>query len=55
MPNLRDSGLIDVYKRQHIDIAGVAFTDSEYAKSRTATAFGVHLLCQFIENWLEKK
>ncbi|MBK6365332.1 MAG: leucyl aminopeptidase family protein [Saprospiraceae bacterium] len=39
----------------HIDIAGVAFTDSEYAKSRTATAFGVHLLCQFIENWLEKK
>jgi leucyl aminopeptidase len=39
----------------HIDIAGVAFTDSEYAKSRTATAFGVHLLSQFIENWIQKK
>lgn len=28
----------------HLDIAGVAFGDSEYAKSRTATGFGVRLL-----------
>lgn len=33
----------------HIDIAGVAYTDSEYAKMRTATAYGVHLLLEFLE------
>lgn len=34
----------------HIDIAGVAFGDDEYAKSKHATAYGVHLLTKFIEN-----
>lgn len=34
----------------HLDIAGVAFGDDEFAKSKHATAFGVHLLLKFIEN-----
>lgn len=34
----------------HIDIAGVAFGDDEFAKSKHATAYGVHLLTKFIEN-----
>ena len=34
----------------HIDIAGVAFGDDEYAKCKHATAYGVHLLTKFIEN-----
>ena len=34
----------------HIDIAGVAFGDDEFAKSKHATAYGVHLLTQFIQN-----
>lgn len=34
----------------HIDIAGVAFADSEFAKMRTATAFGVHLMYRFIDD-----
>ena len=34
----------------HLDIAGVAFGDDEFAKSKHATAFGVHLLTKFIEN-----
>ena len=33
----------------HLDIAGVAFGDDEFAKSKHATAFGVHLLTTFIE------
>lgn len=33
----------------HLDIAGVAFTDSEYAKMRTATAYGVRLLVRYME------
>jgi len=33
----------------HIDIAGVAFGDGEFAKSKYATAYGVHLLTTFIE------
>jgi len=33
----------------HLDIAGVAFGDDEFAKSKHATAFGVHLLTKFIE------
>jgi leucyl aminopeptidase len=39
-------------KWAHIDIAGVAFADSEYAKMRSATAFGVHLLFRFLEDWV---
>lgn len=34
----------------HLDIAGVAFGDDEFAKSKHATAYGVHLLSIFIEN-----
>ncbi|MFA9191681.1 leucyl aminopeptidase family protein [Flavobacterium sp. FZUC8N2.13] len=34
----------------HLDIAGVAFGDDEFAKSKHATAYGVHLLIKFIEN-----
>jgi leucyl aminopeptidase len=36
----------------HLDIAGVAFTDSEFAKTKTGSAFGVSLLLKFIENQL---
>ena len=34
----------------HLDIAGMAFGDDEFAKSKHATAYGVHLLTHFIEN-----
>lgn len=34
----------------HLDIAGVTFVDDEFAKTKHATAFGVHLLTNFIEN-----
>lgn len=33
----------------HLDIAGVAFGDSEFAKTKHATAYGVHLITNFIE------
>ncbi|MFZ1706150.1 MAG: leucyl aminopeptidase family protein [Saprospiraceae bacterium] len=39
----------------HIDIAGVAFTDSEFSKMRMATGYGVHLLWQFLETQANKK
>ena len=34
----------------HLDVAGVAFGDDEFAKSKHATGYGVHLLTKFIEN-----
>lgn len=34
----------------HLDVAGVTFGDDEFAKSKHATAYGVHLLTKFIEN-----
>ena len=34
----------------HLDIAGVAFGTDEFAKSKHATAYGVHLLTKFVEN-----
>jgi len=34
----------------HVDIAGTAFGDSEFAKTKHGTAFGVHLLLKFMEN-----
>lgn len=34
----------------HIDIAGTAFGDSEFSKTKHATAFGVQLMLKFIEN-----
>ncbi len=33
----------------HLDIAGVAFGDSEFASQKSATAFGVRLLTEFVE------
>ena len=34
----------------HLDIAGVAFGDDEFAKTKHASAYGVHLITKFIEN-----
>jgi leucyl aminopeptidase len=34
----------------HLDIAGVAFGDTKYAKGKAATGFGVHLLTHFIKS-----
>lgn len=34
----------------HVDIAGTAFGDSEFAKTKHGTAYGVHLLLKFMEN-----
>ncbi len=36
----------------HLDVAGVAFGDDEFAKTKHATAYGVHLLTKFVENLL---
>ena len=36
----------------HLDIAGVAFGDDEFAKSKHATAYGTHLLTKFVESIL---
>lgn len=33
----------------HMDIAGVAFGDSEFSKQKSATGFGVRLLVEFLE------
>jgi leucyl aminopeptidase len=32
----------------HLDIAGLAFGDSEFAKMKSATAYGVNLLTAFL-------
>lgn len=37
----------------HLDIAGVAFGDSEFAKSKSATAYGVRLLFSFLEDLIK--
>ncbi len=34
----------------HLDIAGVAFGDTPYAKGKTATGYGVRLLVEFIQS-----
>lgn len=34
----------------HLDIAGVAFGDDEFAKTKHATGYGVHLITNFVEN-----
>lgn len=34
----------------HLDIAGVGFGDDEFAKTKHATGYGVHLITNFIEN-----
>lgn len=39
----------------HLDIAGTAFGDSEFSAQKSATAFGIRLLVEFLENFKEKK
>lgn len=34
----------------HLDIAGVSFVDNEFAKSKNASAFGVHLIFNYLKN-----
>ncbi len=34
----------------HLDIAGVSFVDNEFAKSKNASAFGVHLIYNYLKN-----
>ena len=36
----------------HLDIAGVAFGDSEFSKAKSGTAYGVSLLLRYFENQL---
>ena len=36
----------------HLDIAGVAYADTDFAKTKAGTSFGVGLLLKFIENQL---
>lgn len=38
----------------HLDIAGMAFGDTEFGQSKSATGFGVRLLVEFIEQWLAR-
>lgn len=35
----------------HLDIAGMAFGDSEFAQGKSATGYGIRLLVEFLENW----
>lgn len=37
-------------KWAHLDIAGVAFGDTEYSSQKSATAFGVRLLTEFLDS-----
>jgi len=39
----------------HLDIAGVALTDSEFASHKSATAYGVRLLLEYLESLTDKK
>ncbi len=39
----------------HLDIAGMAMTAGEFATDRAATGFGVRLLVEFVEAFLEEK
>ncbi|MCC6463193.1 MAG: leucyl aminopeptidase family protein [Saprospiraceae bacterium] len=38
----------------HLDIAGMAFGDTELGQSKTATGYGVRLLVEFVEQWIAK-
>jgi leucyl aminopeptidase len=35
----------------HLDIAGVSFIDDEFAKTKHASAWGVHLLAKLVEDF----
>ena len=39
----------------HLDIAGMAFGDSEFASGKSATGYGVRLLIEFLEQWKGKR
>ena len=39
----------------HMDIAGVAVSDSEYSSQKSATAFGVRLLIQYFSQLIQKE
>ncbi|MEO1257548.1 MAG: leucyl aminopeptidase [Bacteroidota bacterium] len=39
----------------HMDIAGVAVSDSEFSSQKSATAFGVRLMTQYLQQLAEKK
>lgn len=41
-------------KWAHLDIAGVAFGDSEFTIQRSATGFGIRLLTELIENYTQE-
>jgi leucyl aminopeptidase len=41
-------------KWAHLDIAGVAFGDSEFSLQRSATAYGIRLLIELMESYLEE-
>jgi leucyl aminopeptidase len=36
----------------HLDIAGTAFGDTEFGQSKNATGYGVRLLVEFMEAWI---
>lgn len=38
----------------HLDIAGTAFGDTEFGQSKNATGYGVRLLVEFVEAWMNK-
>ncbi|MEM8526585.1 MAG: leucyl aminopeptidase [Bacteroidota bacterium] len=38
----------------HMDIAGVAFNDADFSSQKSATAFGIRLLINYLENLSEK-
>ncbi len=40
-------------KWAHLDIAGVAFSDSEYTKQKAGTAFGVNLLVEYLKGLIK--
>lgn len=39
----------------HLDIAGVAFNDSEFSMQRSATGFGIRLLLEVMESYINQK
>ncbi|MBX2876245.1 MAG: leucyl aminopeptidase [Saprospiraceae bacterium] len=41
-------------KWAHLDIAGVAFGDSEFSMQRSATAFGIRLLIELMESYIQE-
>ncbi|MEN0046588.1 MAG: leucyl aminopeptidase family protein [Bacteroidota bacterium] len=38
----------------HLDIAGVAFNDADFSMQKSATAFGIRLLVNYLENLVKK-